>query len=61
MLMKLISGGQTGADQPALDYAIENNIPHGGWIPKGRMTEVGTLPDRIFCYVYLCGYVTIQE
>jgi hypothetical protein len=46
MLKKLISGGQTGADQAALDFAIENKIPHGGWIPKGRITEVGPLPDE---------------
>ena len=26
MLRKIISGGQTGADQAALDFAIENNI-----------------------------------
>jgi len=44
MIKKIISGGQTGADQAALDVAIENDIPHGGWIPKGRMTEEGTLP-----------------
>lgn len=46
MLTKIISGGQTGADQAALDFAIENDISHGGWIPKGRMTEEGPLPDR---------------
>jgi Circularly permutated YpsA SLOG family len=46
MLAKIISGGQTGADQAALDFAIENDIPHGGWIPKGRMTEEGPLPDK---------------
>lgn len=46
MVKKIISGGQTGADQAALDFAIESNIPHGGWIPKGRMTEEGTLPDK---------------
>jgi len=22
------------------------DIPHGGWIPKGRMTENGPLPDK---------------
>jgi len=43
---KIISGGQTGADRAALDFAIENNIPHGGWIPKGRKTEDGRLPDK---------------
>lgn len=43
---KIISGGQTGVDRAALDFAIENNIPHGGWIPKGRKTEDGRLPDK---------------
>lgn len=43
---KIISGGQTGADRAALDFAIENNIPYGGWIPKGRKTEDGKLPDK---------------
>ena len=43
MIKKLISGGQTGADRAALDVAIQFNIPHGGWIPKGRKAEDGTL------------------
>jgi len=46
MLKKVISGGQTGADQAALDVAIKLGIPHGGWIPKGRKTEDGVLPDK---------------
>ena len=46
MIRKIISGGQTGADQAALDAAIKLGIPHGGWIPKGRLTEMGTLPDK---------------
>lgn len=46
MLKKIISGGQTGADQAALDVAINIGIPHGGWIPKGRKTEKGVLPDK---------------
>ena len=45
-LDKIISGGQTGADQAALDTAIKFNIPHGGWIIKGRRTESGPLPER---------------
>lgn len=44
MLEKIISGGQTGADQGALDAAIEAGLAHGGWIPKGRKTESGPLP-----------------
>ena len=46
MITKIVSGGQTGADRSALDFAIDNNIPHGGWIPKGRITEGGRLPDK---------------
>jgi hypothetical protein len=46
MLDKIVSGGQTGADQAALDVAIEFDIPHGGWMPKGRITESGPLPDK---------------
>lgn len=46
MIKKIISGGQTGADQAALDAAIGWDIPHGGWIPKGRLTEAGRLPNK---------------
>jgi predicted Rossmann-fold nucleotide-binding protein len=46
MIHKIISGGQTGADRAALDFAIEHNIPYGGWVPKGRKTEDGALPDK---------------
>ena len=46
MIKKIISGGQTGAGRAALDVAIELGIPHGGWIPKGRKTENGLLPDQ---------------
>ena len=46
MITKIISGGQTGADQAALDVAMEEGISHGGWIPKGRLTEAGPLPKK---------------
>ena len=46
MLKKIISGGQTEADRAALDIAIKLRIPHGGWIPKGRVTETGQLPEH---------------
>ncbi|MCX8107727.1 MAG: putative molybdenum carrier protein [Verrucomicrobiae bacterium] len=44
--IKIISGGQTGADVAALDWAIEHCIPHGGWCPKGRKCEIGTIPGK---------------
>ncbi|MBT8328547.1 MAG: hypothetical protein HKP52_07455 [Desulfofustis sp.] len=43
-LEKIISGGQTGADQGGLDGAIACDVPHGGTIPAGRKTEAGMLP-----------------
>jgi hypothetical protein len=46
MIKKIISGGQTGAEQAALDAAIQWQIPYGGWITKGRLTEAGILPDK---------------
>ena len=46
MIRKIISGGQVGADQAALDVAIKLGIPHGGWIQKGRKTQSGILPEK---------------
>jgi hypothetical protein len=46
VIVKIISGGQTGADRAALDWAIKNGIPHGGWCPKGRRAEDGAIPEQ---------------
>ncbi|QSR88391.1 YpsA SLOG family protein [Methylacidiphilum caldifontis] len=46
MIRKIVSGGQTGADRAALDWAIAKDIPHGGWCPKGRLSESGIIPLR---------------
>lgn len=43
---RIVSGGQTGVDRAALDFAIEHGIAYGGWIPKGRLSEDGQVPDR---------------
>lgn len=43
---KIVSGGQTGADRVALDFAIAHEIPHGGWCPLGRFAEDGRIADR---------------
>ncbi len=45
-IQRIVSGGQTGVDQAALDVAIEIGIPHGGWCPKGRLCENGRIPNR---------------
>lgn len=43
MAIKVISGGQTGADRAGLDVAVKLNLERGGWIPFGRKTEDGPL------------------
>ena len=47
MIRCIVSGGQTGADRAALDAAMELEIETGGWIPRGRWAEDGSVPD---CY-----------
>jgi hypothetical protein len=41
---RIISGGQTGVDRAALDFAIERGFEHGGYCPKGRRAEDGIIP-----------------
>jgi hypothetical protein len=43
---KIVSGGQTGADRAALDWAIGHGVEHGGWCPRGRRAEDGAIPPR---------------
>ncbi len=45
-LTRIVSGGQTGVDQAALQTAIDLGIPHGGWCPRGRLSEAGRIPAR---------------
>lgn len=40
---KIISGGQTGVDRAALDFALENKIAVGGFVPKNRCAEDGKI------------------
>jgi hypothetical protein len=42
--IEIVSGGQTGADRAALDFAIAHGIPHGGWCPKNGRAEDGPIP-----------------
>ncbi len=47
---KIISGGQTGADQGGLAAAVSLDIPTGGMAPKGFRTELGNQPDLLKGY-----------
>lgn len=44
MIEKVISGGQTGADQAGLKAARTAGIPTGGFIPRGYKTLDGPAP-----------------
>jgi hypothetical protein len=50
MLMKIVSGGQTGVDRAALDAGLASGVPVGGWCPAGRRAEDGKIPE---CYPLL--------
>lgn len=45
MIRKIISGGQTGADQAGISAALTLGIDTGGTMPKGFKTEAGNRPD----------------
>ncbi len=46
MIERIVSGGQTGVDRAALDAALAAGLPVGGWCPRGRRAEDGSLADR---------------
>lgn len=44
-VIKIVSGGQTGADQGGLEAGKQLGIPTGGWMPRGFLTELGFRPE----------------
>jgi hypothetical protein len=44
--LRIVCGGQTGADRAALDAALEAGVDCGGWCPVGRKAEDGVIPAR---------------
>jgi Circularly permutated YpsA SLOG family len=43
---KIVSGGQTGADRAALDWALTHGVECGGWCPKGCKAEDGPIDPK---------------
>ena len=43
---RIVSGGQTGVDRGALDFALGHGLECGGWCPPGRESESGRIPER---------------
>jgi hypothetical protein len=52
----IVSGGQTGPDRAALDFAIANHVPYGGWCPRGGWAE-----DRTTSPGILAEYPSLRE
>ena len=46
-MIKIISGGQTGADQGGLYGARDAGFPTGGYAPSGFLTEDGPEPELL--------------
>ena len=42
----IISGGQTGVDMAALEFAIQNGLRYKGFCPRGRINESGIIPQK---------------
>lgn len=46
LLMRIVSGGQTGVDRAALDAAMAAGLEVGGWCPRGRRALDGPIPPQ---------------
>jgi len=45
-IKRIISGGQTGADRAAFDFALEKGFEIGGFVPKNRLAEDGRISGK---------------
>ena len=43
---RIVSGGQTGVDRAALDFALRYGIDYTGYVPRGRRAEDEPIPRR---------------
>ncbi len=51
MEFSIRSGGQTGVDRAALDFAVMNGLNYGGWCPRGGWAEdYPTAPGLLVAY-----------
>lgn len=44
---RIVSGGQTGVDRAALDFAIAHEIPYAGWCPRDGWAEDHPVPPGL--------------
>lgn len=55
-VVRIVSGGQTGADRAALDAALEAGVPYAGWCPAGGWAEDLPEPPGL-----LAAYPALRE
>ena len=55
-IIRIRTGGQSGVDRAAMDYALEHGIPLCGWCPKGGWAEDYPDPPGL-----LSRYPDLQE
>ncbi|MEZ5155152.1 MAG: putative molybdenum carrier protein [Solirubrobacterales bacterium] len=53
---RIVSGGQSGVDRAALDFAIRHGIAYGGWCPRGGWAEDREEPPGL-----LADYPLLRE
>ena len=53
MLALVLTGGQSGADRAATDFALAHGIAYGGWVPKGGGAEDFSTPPGVLA-TYPC-------
>jgi hypothetical protein len=59
---RIVSGGQSGADIAALDWAIGHRVDYGGWCPGGRRSEDGPIaPHYLLSETPLSNYLQRTE
>jgi len=46
-IARVVSGGQTGVDRAALDFAISHALPYGGWCPRDGWAEDHPTPPGL--------------
>jgi hypothetical protein len=39
LIAKVVSGGETGADRAAVDFALSHDLTYGGWVPRDGWAE----------------------
>ena len=46
-VVQVLTGGQTGADRAATDFAVASGIAYGGWVPSGGWAEDSPTPPGV--------------